>query len=329
MDVIICILKIYLIVTVIIMLCYMVRHLFFALNRLYGRQRMYYNDIHDSDLPKISVLVPMHNEEQVLDHVLTSLLACDYDRDKLEIIPIDDHSTDATCEMLDEYHSRYPCIRPLHRKSDTRGKPAGLNDAMALATGDVMIIFDADYRPSKNMLRALATAFCDPEIGAVMGRVIPYNTNVNLLTRLLNLERSGGYQADQQARYNLRLMPQYGGTVGAFRKDIVLATGGFDTFVLAEDTELTYRLYTKGYKVLYANDAECYEESPETWNVRGRQIRRWSRGHNCVMFRYFFPTIMSRHLRVWEKIDGMFLLLIYAVPFVLALGLIDSLVLFF
>lgn len=307
----------------------MVRHLFFALNRLYGRQRMYYNDIHDSDLPKISVLVPMHNEEQVLDHVLTSLLACDYDRDKLEIIPIDDHSTDATCEMLDEYHSRYPCIRPLHRKSDTRGKPAGLNDAMALATGDVMIIFDADYRPSKNMLRALATAFCDPEIGAVMGRVIPYNTNVNLLTRLLNLERSGGYQADQQARYNLRLMPQYGGTVGAFRKDIVLATGGFDTFVLAEDTELTYRLYTKGYKVLYANDAECYEESPETWNVRGRQIRRWSRGHNCVMFRYFFPTIMSRHLRVWEKIDGMFLLLIYAVPFVLALGLIDSLVLFF
>ncbi|MEG2145168.1 MAG: glycosyltransferase family 2 protein [Lachnospiraceae bacterium] len=329
MDVIILILKIYFIITVIIMLCYMARHLLFALNRLYGRQRMYYNDIYDSDLPKISVLIPMHNEENVLDFVLTSLLECDYDRDKLEIIPINDHSTDATGEMLDDYHSRYPFIRPLHRNSDVRGKPAGLNDAMALATGDVMIIFDADYRPSKNMLRALATAFCDPEIGAVMGRVIPYNTNVNLLTRLLNLERSGGYQADQQARYNLRLMPQYGGTVGAFRKDLVLDSGGFDTFVLAEDTELTYRLYTKGYKVLYANDAECYEESPETWSVRGRQIRRWSRGHNGVMFRYFIPTIFSRFLGLREKLDGMFLLLIYAVPFLLALGLIDSLLLFF
>ncbi|MEG0167836.1 MAG: glycosyltransferase [Ruthenibacterium sp.] len=329
MDVVILILKIYFVVVVFIMLSYMLRHLIFALNRLYGRQRMYYNDIYDSDLPKISVLVPMHNEELVLDHVLTSLLACDYDRDKLEIIPINDHSTDATREMLEDYHSRYPFIHPLHRTSDERGKPAGLNDAMAVATGDVMIIFDADYRPSKNMLRALATAFCDPEIGAVMGRVIPYNTNVNMLTRLLNLERSGGYQADQQARYNLRLMPQYGGTVGAFRKDLVLANGGFDTFVLAEDTELTYRLYTQGYKVLYANDAECYEESPETWAVRGRQIRRWARGHNVVMFRYFFPTIFSRFLSFREKVDGMFLLLIYAVPFLLALGLVDSLVLFF
>ncbi|MEF9839596.1 MAG: glycosyltransferase, partial [Lachnospiraceae bacterium] len=95
MDVIILILKIYFIITVIIMLCYMARHLLFALNRLYGRQRMYYNDIYDSDLPKISVLIPMHNEENVLDFVLTSLLECDYDRDKLEIIPINDHSTDA------------------------------------------------------------------------------------------------------------------------------------------------------------------------------------------------------------------------------------------
>ncbi|MEG0091371.1 MAG: glycosyltransferase, partial [Oscillospiraceae bacterium] len=102
MDVIVTILKIYFVVTVVVMLCYMLRHMYFSLNRLYGRQRMYYNDIYDSDLPKISVLVPMHNEEAVLDHVLTSLLACDYDRDKLEIIPINDHSSDATKEMLDD-----------------------------------------------------------------------------------------------------------------------------------------------------------------------------------------------------------------------------------
>lgn len=92
------------------------------------------------------------------------------------------------------------------------------------------------------MLKQIALGFEDPQVGAVMGRVIPYNTNTNMLTRLINLERSGGYQVDQQARYNLKTIPQYGGTVGGFRKDFLLETGGFNPKVLAEDTELTYRL---------------------------------------------------------------------------------------
>ena len=67
------------------------------------------------------------------------------------------------------------------------------------------------YTHLKDLLTSLALAFQDPEVGAVMGRVIPYNVDTNMLTRLLNLARSGGYQADQQARYNLRTLPQYGG----------------------------------------------------------------------------------------------------------------------
>ena len=136
------------------------------------------------------------------------------------------------------------------------------------------------------------------------------------------------YQADKQARYNLRTLPQYGGTVGGFRKEFMVNSGGFNTRVLAEDTELTYRLYTQGWKVIYANNAECYEEVPETWAVRGRQVRRWSSGHNNVMFRYFFKVIFSRHMNLREKLDGLMLLLVYAVPFLLALGLVDSLALF-
>ena len=75
---------------------------------------------------------------------------------------------------------------------------------MKVARGEIVIVFDADYRPGKDLINSLALAFQDPEVGAVMGRVIPYNVNTNTLTRLLNLERSGGYQADQQARYNLK-----------------------------------------------------------------------------------------------------------------------------
>lgn len=134
---------------------------------------------------------------------------------------------------------------------------------------------------------------------------------------------------DQQARYNLRTIPQYGGTVGGFRKDVMRDMGGFDPSVLAEDTELTYRLYTNGWKVIYANSAECYEEAPETWKVRARQIRRWSRGHNRVLFRYLFKTIASKNMTFREKVDGVLLLFVYAVPFLMLLGQVCSLILFF
>lgn len=325
---VITIFKGYMIFIVVLMIVYASRHLIFAHNRLFGRQRIYYNDLYSSRMPFISVLIPMHNEEQVLHFVLESLLACDYDRDRLEIIPINDNSTDRTKELLEEYHKKYEFIRPLHRDTPDRGKPAGLNDAMAVAKGQVIIVFDADYRPAKDMLRQLAVAFEDPEIGAVMGRVIPFNTNKNLLTRLINLERSGGYQVDQQARYNLRTIPQYGGTVGGFRKDIMLEMGGFRTEVLAEDTDLTYRLYTNGWKVIYANSAECYEEAPETWQARGKQIRRWSRGHNNVMFRYLLKVLVSTKMNLREKVDGILLLLVYAVPFLFLLGQMVSISLF-
>ena len=323
------ILKLYMIFVIILVIVYMVRHFVFTINRLVCRQRMYYNDIKTSKMKDITVLIPMHNEEMVLEYVLEALLKCDYDRDRLEIIPINDNSTDRTKEMLDEYHKKYEFIRPLHRDCPDRGKPVGLNDAMKIARGEIIIVFDADYRPAKDMLKQLAIAFEDPEVGAVMGRVIPYNTNTNVLTRLLNLERSGGYQVDQQARYNLRTLPQYGGTVGGFRKELMLELGGFNPYVLAEDTELTYRLYTRGWKVIYANSAECYEEAPETWEVRARQIRRWSRGHNQVLFRYLWSTIISSHMSLREKLDGLLILFVYAVPFFLLIGQAVAMALFF
>lgn len=329
MEMVVTIIKGYIIFLIVLIVIYVVRHFVFALNRMAGRQRLYYNDIYSSDMKSITVVIPMHNEEQVLSYVLDSLLACDYDRDRLEIIPVNDNSTDRTKELLDEYHKKYEFIRPLHRDCEERGKPAALNDAMELATGEIILVFDADYRPAKDMLKQLAIAFENPEVGAVMGRVIPYNTNKNVLTRLINLERSGGYQVDQQARYNLRTIPQYGGTVGGFRKDVMRDMGGFDPSVLAEDTELTYRLYTNGWKVIYANSAECYEEAPETWKVRARQIRRWSRGHNRVLFRYLFKTIASKNMTFREKVDGVLLLFVYAVPFLMLLGQVCSLILFF
>ena len=233
-------LKFYFIFTVIVMILFAVRHFVFTFNRIYCEQKLYYQDIIDSDFPFITVLIPMHNEEKVAHGVLDELLNSDYPVDKFEIIPINDFSEDKTKEILETYAAKYTNVHPLHRNSGERGKPAALNEAMKIAHGEIIIVFDADYLPGKGLLKNLATAFLDPEVGSVMGRVVPVNTKANFLTRLLDLERSGGYQVDQQARYNLNLIPQYGGTVGGYRKDLMLKSNGRLQVQIEQDLSSNY-----------------------------------------------------------------------------------------
>ena len=120
-------------------------------------------------------------------------------------------SEEATARAREEA-GQWPTLTALHRYSGPRGKQHAINDALKIAKGDIVLIFDADYIPPVGILRSLSICFTDPQVGAVMGRVVPINAGANLLTRLEDLERSGGYQVDQQARYNLGLVPQYGGT---------------------------------------------------------------------------------------------------------------------
>jgi cellulose synthase/poly-beta-1,6-N-acetylglucosamine synthase-like glycosyltransferase len=312
-----------------IMVIFAFRHWRFTWNRLSARQRPYYQDLLDSELPRVTVIVPMHNEALVAKKLLDALVDSNYPRELIEVIPVDDQSGDATPALVYQYSQQYPFIRPIYNLQGERGKAAALNRALSLAENEIVLVFDADYTPGRDLIRELAMAFIDPEVGAVMGRVVPRNSAHNLLTRLLSLERSGGYQVDQQARYNLDLFPQYGGTVGGFRKSVVVAMGGFDALTLAEDTDLTIRLFIDGWRVLYANRAECYEEVPENWNARFTQLRRWARGHNRAFFANIIPLLKSRKISATQKLDGALLLFIYTVPPILLSGIAVNAVLFY
>jgi cellulose synthase/poly-beta-1,6-N-acetylglucosamine synthase-like glycosyltransferase len=198
---------------------------------------------------------------------------------------------------------------------------------MELVQTEVILIFDADYIPGAGLVKQLVAPFFDPEVGGVMGRVVPMNCGANLLTRLLDLERSGGYQVDQQARMNLCLVPQHGGTVAGVRLSALREIGGWDDTTLTEDTDLTYRLLLHGWKTAYQNRSECYEEVPETWAVRIKQIMRWAKGHNQAMVTYAIRLLLGRHrATLRERIDGFLLLGVYAmapatmIGWVLALG---------
>ena len=112
---VILILKIYIWFVILLTLVYIIRQFIFSINRLLGNQKMYYQDIFDSELPPISVFVPMHNEEKVAKNILESLINADYPKDKIEIIPINDHSSDGTQKILNDYAGKYPIIKPVER----------------------------------------------------------------------------------------------------------------------------------------------------------------------------------------------------------------------
>ena len=309
---------------------YAVRHYVFSLNRLFGQQRHPYASIVSADWPAVTILVAAHNEEAVIADCLANLMLVDYPADRMLVMPVNDRSSDRTREIIDEVVLQYPGrIQPFHRTGGKPGKAAALKDATELVKTEFMIVFDADYLPSRGLIRRLMAPFVDAEVGAVMGRVVPNNVGANLLTRLLDLERSGGYQVDQQARMNLGLVPQYGGTVGGIRVAALRSVGGWHDDVLAEDTDLTYRLLLGGWRTVYHNRSECYEEVPQSWAVRVRQIKRWAKGHNQAMVRHSAALLHRPGLGWAERLDGLLLLGVYLMSPLLIVGWVLSLLMYF
>jgi cellulose synthase/poly-beta-1,6-N-acetylglucosamine synthase-like glycosyltransferase len=315
--------------TLFLICIYTVRHYFFTLNRLFGRQRHPYIDVESANWPPVTVLIAAHNEEAVIADILKALLEVDYPSDRVTIVPVNDRSSDGTRDIIDEFAERHARIEPFHRVSGKPGKAAALKQAMQRVDTEIFLIFDADYIPGKALIRQLVAPFFDPEVGAVMGRVVPLNVGKKLLTRLLDLERSGGYQVDQQARMNLHMVPQYGGTVAGVRKSALEEIGGWNENALAEDTDLTYRLLLRGWKTAYENRAECYEEVPERWPVRVRQIMRWAKGHNQAMISYLAQIVRSSEVSWFERVDGALLLGVYLMGPALLLGWALAVVLFY
>jgi len=318
-----------LILTVVVLSAYAIRHYWFTLYRLTLRHPRDFMEVVGFVTPRISVLVPMHNEEKVAADVLQALIECDYDWNKLEILAINDRSEDRTGEIIDEFAAKHSIVKAIHRSEGAGGKGAALLEATSQATGEILMLFDADYFPGRAMLKMLVAPFCDPEVGAVMGRVIPHNTGASVLSALLGLERAAGYQIGQQARFNLGVTPQFGGTVGGVRASALRAVGGWNAESLTEDTDLTFRLVVNGWKVAYVNRAECYEEAPESWQVRRTQIGRWATGHTDCLHRFWPALLGTRHLSPAQKIDALFVLACYWTAPTLVLGWIASLFLFF
>ncbi len=313
------------------MSAYLARHYIFTLTALYHQKGHPHHTPNDTaHQPTVSVLIPARNEEKVIRRILQRMTELTYPKEKLEVVVIDDASTDQTSEIAEEIAKEHEYIKVVHRSPEDggKGKPAALNHGLKYVTREIVCCFDADYYPQRDILEKLTVCFKDPKVGAVQGRVTVLNEPNTLVTRLVALERTGGYRVDQFARDNLGLIPQFGGTVGGFRRSLIESLGGWDADMLAEDTDLTFKVYLAGYKVRYVNDAECYEEAVENWRSYWRQRSRWAKGHMQCAFRHLWPLARNKNLRLREKVDGFLLLNVYFVPIFVGLAWILGAMLF-
>lgn len=314
------------------MIAYLIRHYIFTLTVLKNTRKHGKNGKAAAlnFKPTVSILVPAHNEENVIGRLLDRLTELTYPEDKTQIIVIDDASTDSTEEITEKYAKNFNHIKVLHRnkKEGGRGKAAALNAGLKHATGEIILCFDADYYPQRDIVEKLTREFIDPKVGAVQGRVTVLNEPQNIVTRFVALERIGGYRVDQKARDYLGLIPQFGGTVGGFRRSLLESLGGWDESILAEDTDLTFQVYLAGYKVRYVEDAECYEEAVENWRDYWKQRYRWAKGHMQTFFKHWLKVLKSKNLTLREKADGLLLLNVYFMPILVLLSWILSISLF-
>jgi 1,2-diacylglycerol 3-beta-glucosyltransferase len=272
--------------------------------------------------PTVSVLCACREEEAVVEHLADALLALDYPHDRLQIVIVDDASTDRTGELLDGIARAHPELEVVHRAPGAGGGKSGaLNAGLDVVTGEIVVVFDADHRPRRDVLRRLVRHFEDPAVGAVQGRCEIHNPEDSPLTHLVALDYLAGYLVNEYGRQSLFSLPAYGGANCAVRATILRAIGGWNVESVTEDTDLTLRLVLRGERVRYDVTAVDEEEGVVTLKRFWRQRYRWARGHQKVWRDYRRVVWESRRLSLPEKIETTLFLLVFHLPVISALGL--------
>ena len=304
-------------------LVFLFRHLAFAAAALStARDDMRSRESFDYGYrPRVTVMVPCRNEELVVEGMVTCLAALDYPEDLLQLVVIDDGSDDGTGAILDELARRDRRLHVIHRPAGAGGGKSGaLNTALATATGDVIVVFDADHKPRADVLRRLVRHFADPEVGAVQGRCIVRNSEDSSLAKTIAVDYYCGYLVNEYGRQALYDLPAYGGANCAVRASSLREFGGWNPETVTEDTDLTLRLVLAGQRVRFDVTAIDTEESVSTFRRFWRQRYRWARGHQQAWREYRGAVWRAPNLTFSQKIETTMFLLVYHVPVACALG---------
>jgi Glycosyltransferases, probably involved in cell wall biogenesis len=259
-----------------------------------------------SELPTVTVQLPLFNEYYVIRRLLAAVAALDYPREKLQVQVLDD-STDETraiaeaeCERL---RSQGLNITHIHRTDRTGFKAGALENGLKTATGEFIFILDADFVPQPDCLLQSIHYFTDPSVGMVQMRWGHINRNDSLLTRMQAMFLDGHLLLEQTARCRSGRFFNFNGTAGIWRRRAIEESGGWQHDTLTEDLDLSYRAQLAGWKFEFLPHIVIPAELPPDMNGFKSQQHRWTKG-SIQTCKKLLGTIWRAKLPLFVKVEA-------------------------
>jgi cellulose synthase/poly-beta-1,6-N-acetylglucosamine synthase-like glycosyltransferase len=276
-------------------------------------------------LPKVTVQLPIYNEMYVVERLLQSVVAIRYPRELLEIQVLDD-STDETCAIarraVARHRERGHDVHYLHRTERIGYKAGALDAGLRLASGELILVFDADFMAPPEILEKALGSFEDPDVGMVQARWGHINRDYSLLTQVQSIMLDGHFVMEHGARSRSGRFFNFNGTAGLWRREAIIDAGGWEHDTLTEDLDLSYRAQMKGWRFVYLQDLVSPAELPVEMNAFKAQQQRWSRG-SVQTLKKLLPRVLASELPWWIKVESTFHLTAnLAYPLMVALAML-------
>jgi cellulose synthase/poly-beta-1,6-N-acetylglucosamine synthase-like glycosyltransferase len=286
------------------------------------------------DLPRVTVQLPMFNEQFVAERLIESVGKLKYPREKLDIQVLDD-STDETVGVGRNLVERYAALgHPItyHHRTKREGFKAGaLAEGMQTSKGEFIAIFDADFTPPEDFLLKVIHHFTDPKIGMVQTRWTHINRNYSFLTEVEAILLDGHFVLEHSGRARSGVFFNFNGTAGMWRRRAIEEAGGWQHDTLTEDTDLSYRAQLKGWKFIYLQEVECPAELPVEMTAFKTQQARWAKGL-IQTAKKILPQVMKSDAPLHTKIEAWYHLtanLSYPLMVVLSVLLLPAMIIRF
>jgi cellulose synthase/poly-beta-1,6-N-acetylglucosamine synthase-like glycosyltransferase len=286
---------------------------------------------HFDELPRVTVQLPIFNEQFVIDRLIEAVCSMEYPDDKLDIQVLDD-STDETQTVARGIVERYAAlghpITYIHRTNRYGYKAGALDAGLKTAKGEFVAMFDADFVPPKDWLMKVIHHFAEPEIGMVQTRWTHLNRDYSLLTRIEAILLDAHFVIEQGARSRTKEYFNFNGTAGMWRIRAIADGGGWQHDTLTEDTDLSYRSQMAGWKFKYLPDVECPSELPIEMTAFKTQQARWAKGLIQTSIKILPQVFRSNATRrnKWESIQHLTANLSYPLMVVMTAFLMPAMI---
>ena len=266
--------------------------------------------------PFVSILVPCHNEHEVIEKTALNIMKLDYP--SFEIILVDDRSEDDTAQIIKNLEKKYEKITALIRPKDAvAGKSAVLNDAMKIAKGDAILVFDADAKIEPDFLNLMIPKLEPVDVGAVQAQKVIINAKQNFLTQCQFNE----YILDshlQIGRDAVRGAVELRGNGELIKRQALININGWNEETIVDDLDMSTRLHIKGWDIRFCPEAKVYEEGVITFSALIKQRRRWVEGSIRRYLEYAGKVFTSKDMSLRVGFD----LIAYITEFLLPFWLI-------